>query len=144
MESHVLRCETHENDALKQELNKFWEIENIGDGDSDVVHSFQRDFAFNGSRYVVKLPFKPDHELIPDNFDVCRSRLKSLKRKLDSNNMVAHYERIFNDYEKANIIHQLDLDAHWSLGPSLVGVKTLIKCYRHIASPSSLIYGGIF
>ena len=23
MESHVLRCETHENDALKQELNKF-------------------------------------------------------------------------------------------------------------------------
>ena len=71
MESHVLRCETFECDPLKQELHRFWEIENIGDGDSDVVHSFQRDITFNSCRYVVKLPFKPDHELIPDNFDVC-------------------------------------------------------------------------
>ena len=105
MESHVLRCETHENDALKQELNKFWEIENI-----DVVHSFQRDNVFNESRYVVKLPFKPDHELIPDNFDVCRCRLKSLKRKLDSNNMVADYGRIFDDHEKANLRKAVDRD----------------------------------
>ena len=107
MESHVLRCETHENDVLKQELSKFWEIENIGDGDSDVVHSFQRDIAFNGSRYVVKLPFKPDHELIPDKCDVCRDRLKSLKRKLNANEMFENYGRIFEDYEKANIIEKV-------------------------------------
>ena len=49
--------------------------------------TFQRDIAFNGSRYAVKLLFKADHEVIPDNFDVCRNRLKSLKSKLDVNEM---------------------------------------------------------
>ena len=90
-----VRCsesfETDENDVLKQEL-KFWEMETIGNGDSEVVHSFQRDVDVNGSRYVVKLPFKPDHELIVGNF---------VEKKLESNNMVADYGRILDDYEKA-------------------------------------------
>ena len=55
---------------------------NVSDGDSDVLNSFQRDTTFNSCRYVVKQSSTTDHESIPDNFDVCRSRLKSLKRDL--------------------------------------------------------------
>ena len=53
------------------------------------------------------MPFKLDHELIPENFDVCRDRLKSLKRKLNANEMFENYGRIFEDYEKANIIEKV-------------------------------------
>jgi len=82
------------------------ELENIIYGDSDVVSSFQRDISFNGDRYVVKLPFKPDHDLIPDNSDVCSKRLKSLKRKLAAKELIDDYGKIFEEYERDNIIER--------------------------------------
>ena len=60
LESVALRCDVGEIDELKNELKRFWELENITYRDSDVVCSFQRNISFNGDRYVVKLPFKPD------------------------------------------------------------------------------------
>ena len=36
----------------------------------------------DGTRYVTKLPFKPDHEPLPDNFKVSKTRLESLKGRL--------------------------------------------------------------
>ena len=43
-----------------------------------VVEQFSRDVHFNGERYEVSLPLKGNHELLPDNFQVSKSRLNSL------------------------------------------------------------------
>ena len=85
LETHLLRSvveQVEENGVLKQELQKFWEIESVGSATSDVVSKFEEDIIHNGTRYVVKLPFKPDHDLLPDNFNVCERRLKALKTHL--------------------------------------------------------------
>ena len=60
----------------------------------------------NGTRYVVKLPFKPDHELLPDNYNVCKGRLKSLTNLLVS-------KGIYNDYnseEEEGIIERVPVE----------------------------------
>ena len=77
------------------------------DVSDDFVDDSPVDVTFDGSRYVVKLPVKPHHESIPGNFDICRNRLKSLKRKLDTNEMFENYGRIFKDCEEANIIENV-------------------------------------
>ena len=38
---------------------------------------------YDGARYHTKLPFKPDSEVVSDNYDLSLTRLKSLKRRLD-------------------------------------------------------------
>ena len=41
-----------------------------------VVNDFENNIVHDGTRYVEKLPFKPDHEPLPDNFKVNETRLK--------------------------------------------------------------------
>ena len=45
------------------------------------VSEFETNIVHNGSRYEVKLPFKPDHDTLPDNFSTAKKRLESLNRK---------------------------------------------------------------
>jgi hypothetical protein len=56
------------------------------------------------------LPFKPDHEVLPDNFNVCQGRLKSLKSKLVANNILDDYDDIFHEYEENHIIERVPSD----------------------------------
>ena len=63
--------------------------------------------AFENNRYCVNLPFTNHSEVLPDNFNVARSRLTSLKRKLNSNPTLLHeYDQIMKDYLKDNIIEE--------------------------------------
>ena len=63
--------------------------------------------AFENNRHCVNLPFTNHSEVLPDNFNVARSRLTSLKRKLNSNPTLLHeYDQIMKDYLKDNIIEE--------------------------------------
>ena len=64
----------------------------------------------NGIRYVAKLPFKPDHELLQDNFGVCEGRLKSLKNRLVAKGILNAYDKVFSDYKQQGIIERVPLD----------------------------------
>ena len=56
-----------ENDDLKNELHKFWEIENCGFEETEDVYSkFKDEISFDGERYVCKLPFKPNADFLSD------------------------------------------------------------------------------
>ena len=81
-ETHLLRAsvEQPETDThLRQELDKFWNVESINSSTDSVVDQFEKDTIHDGTRYITKLPFKPDHEVLPDNFKVCEGWVKTLK-----------------------------------------------------------------
>ena len=96
-----------ENKLLREELNRFWEIETIGKTEENVIYQFENEFQFNGTRYVTKLPFKTDHDLLPDNFEVAKIRLQNLKRRLLKENIFEKYDKIFKDYEECGIIKRV-------------------------------------
>ena len=62
---------------------------------------------------MIKLLFRPGHEFLPDNFSVCEQRLKKLKNRLTSENVVEKYDKIiekvpFNEVpKKTGQIHYL-------------------------------------
>ena len=56
---------------LESFLNKFWSVENIEAKDNCVIDDFEKCIFYNRQKYVTKLPFRPGHEFLPDNFSVC-------------------------------------------------------------------------
>ena len=98
-ETHSMRCfleqKPDENKLLREELNRFWEIETIGKSEENVIYQFENEIQFNGTRYVTKLPFKTDHDLLPDNFEVAKIRLQNLQRRLLKENIFEIYDKIF-------------------------------------------------
>ncbi|MEM6812755.1 MAG: hypothetical protein AAF549_09855 [Pseudomonadota bacterium] len=101
--SHQMKVEVQNVDSdLISSLNKFWQIEGNGtDDDTDgVIGQFSRDIFHDGERYVTKLPFRPDHDAIPDNFSTCLKRLDSLEKRLDRQQISDDYNENFVDYEK--------------------------------------------
>ncbi|CAB4039144.1 PREDICTED: uncharacterized protein LOC100197852, partial [Paramuricea clavata] len=109
-ETHLLRASVEQSESdisLRQELDKFWNVESIGTKTDSVVDQFENDIIHDGTRYITKLPFKPDHEVLPDNFKVCEGRLKSLKNKLAVSNILHEYNQIFSEYEENGIIERV-------------------------------------
>ena len=112
-QTHLLRSvveQVEEGGDLRQELQKFLDVESIGSATSDVVSKFEEDIVHNSTRYLLKLPFKPDHDLLPDNFNACKGRLKALKSRLVSKGIYSDYDTIFKDYEKEGIIKRVPVE----------------------------------
>ena len=98
-----------EIDDLRQSLERIWKVGNIGPKDC-VVHQFENDIVHNGSRYEVKLPFKPDHDTLPDNFVTSNKRLVSLVKRLENSEVLPRYNEVFKEYEKEKIIERVPED----------------------------------
>ena len=55
------------------------------------------------------MPFKNHSEVLPENFNVSRSRLISLIRKLNSHpSLLREYDQIMKDYLKSNIVEEVN------------------------------------
>ena len=90
---------------MKTESSEFWDTE------SDCVKTFKENLIFNGSRYEVKLPFRPHTDFIPDNYVVAEKRLTSLREQLTKDsNLLFEYDRIINDYLSMDIIEKVPLN----------------------------------
>lgn len=112
-ETHVLKISSTAVDdrSLNSEIKQFWDLESLGirPNEETVVEQFSRDVHFNGERYEVSLPLKENHELLPDNFQVSKSRLNSLLRRLKSKpEMLEHYNEVIQDQLDKNIIEVVD------------------------------------
>ena len=59
---------------------------------------------------MTKLPFRPGHEFLPDNFSVCEQRLIKLKNRLKSENLIEKHDEIFKEYEQNKIIEKVPFD----------------------------------
>lgn len=56
------------------------------------------------------MPFKSDHDIIPDNFRTSKNRLDSLDRKFEGTKVLKDYGEIFQEYEEAGIIETVPED----------------------------------
>ena len=116
-ESHVFHIEAETLirddppvDPILKELSKFWEVESVPNREpSSVDKQFQSDIAFVNNSYEVKMPFKEQHPLLPDNFDVAKSRLNSLLKKLRADPKIAkEYNKFFLEQLERGIIEKVD------------------------------------
>ena len=74
--THVMEVDVvnEENLKLDKLVSKFWDLESIGitdEKDVDVMQNFEEKVKFDGSRYTVSLPWKDNHDILPDNYLLC-------------------------------------------------------------------------
>ena len=66
--------------VLDDRLKSFWELElfRISGADRSVYDEFGSSVRFVEGRYEVELPWKEAHPALPDNYNVCVTRLRGL------------------------------------------------------------------
>ena len=111
--THVLKVESSviNHDDLAAELKKFWDYESFGinDDNATLYDKFVNEVEFVEGRYQVRLPFKEDHDLLPDNFALCKSRLVALLRRLSVKPDVSRqYNDVIREQLKQGIIEPVD------------------------------------
>ena len=122
IEAETLMNDDPPVDPILKELSKFWEVESVHDRESaSVDKQFQSDIAFvsnnYGNSYEVKMPFKEQHPLLPDNYDVAKSRLNSLLKKLRADPKIAkEYNRVFLEQLERGIIERVDPNESTEVG----------------------------
>ena len=112
-ETHTMHAENEEGiKDVKGTLERFWKVESVSEvSDECVIHRFEKSIYHNGERYVTNLPFRPDHDTLPDNYEVSENRLFSLMRRFTKDDkLYKDYNEIFYDYEKQNIIEKVPFD----------------------------------
>ena len=82
LSTHVLQTSCDSPIVNSDNFNKFWEVAAVGDiSDNECdfnTSAFMKQIQFNGERYTVPLPWKPNNELLPDHYINCYQRLQSL------------------------------------------------------------------
>ena len=124
--SHVLKVSVEESDMLhgavveensdfdlNEGVKKFWNLESLGilgeENSDEVYDKFNKDIAFDGDRYTVKLPWKTDNKVLPDNFKLSQGRLNSLiKRLRKTPQRLKEYDEIIRKQEEEGIVETVD------------------------------------
>ena len=82
---HVCHIQAHPLNELDSKMKRFWELESIRilNKEKQPYNYFEDNICKNQeNRNKVKLPFKENHPLIHDNFQICKERLLKLQKKL--------------------------------------------------------------
>jgi hypothetical protein len=78
---------------------------------------FLKDTEFKGERYEVKLPWKEENELLPDNYKLSINRLNSQLRRFKAKpNVLEEYDRVINEQLKTGVIERAEESTPRSLG----------------------------
>ena len=114
-ESHILKAEclvVNSDSEVNEQIHKFWDYESIGvksESPAFCDHYMENEIEFNGRRYEAKLPFKPEHEPISDNFLLCKKRLHSvLKRLSNKPTILNEYDKVIHDQLKEGVVEIVD------------------------------------
>ncbi|KAK6741506.1 hypothetical protein RB195_009391 [Necator americanus] len=76
---------------------------------AQVLENFNNTIARRNAGYVVRLPFKEDHEYLPDNKVLALHRLRSVLRKYQQEpHILQQYHIIFQDQIAAKILEEVD------------------------------------
>ncbi|XP_065060233.1 uncharacterized protein LOC135687567 [Rhopilema esculentum] len=117
--SHVLKTDNIVVDSDKHlinELHKFWDIESMGikSNEQELTCSenpLEGKIHFNQKlgKYEISLPFKEDHPVIADNYQVARKRLESLLKRLNSKPDVLHqYNEVISEQLNSGVVEKVE------------------------------------
>ena len=109
--THVLKIGCAEIKPLDEQVAQFWELDSIGVSENEptVYETFVESIKHNGIRYEVKLPWKPSHPILPDNFNLSLGRLQSLSKRLRKNpDVFNQYNEIILEQEYEGIIERVN------------------------------------
>ena len=104
--------ELTEKQVLHKTLQNLWETPcDDKHNDSEIVQKFKNSLDFNGKRYQVKLPFKENFDVISDNYELSKNRLKSLARKFNADyTLYEEYEKIIDYQLETGIVEIVPAD----------------------------------
>ena len=111
--THVLKVESTviQHDSLTFKLRRFWDYESLGiqDQSLSLYDNFVGEGEFVEKRYQVWLPITEDHELLPDNLALCKSRLASMLNRLSLRTEISkHYNDVIQEQLKQEIIEPVE------------------------------------
>ena len=98
------------DDALLQQMKLFWELESLGIkmNDPSVLETFQQTIRYDGKRYVVDLPWREGHRILPDNLALCKRRLVSTLKKLNKSPAIRQeYEDVIKQQLAGGIVERV-------------------------------------
>ena len=105
---HVFHVEAHPLNELDSQMKRFWELESIEilNQEKQPYNYFEESICKNQeNRYEMKLPFKENHLLIQDNFQMCKKRLLKLHKNLKNDpEILSQYNKIFEEQRRLGII----------------------------------------
>jgi hypothetical protein len=113
--THVLRfatspTQTH-SQGIERDLRAFWDLESLSilKKEGSVHDKFESTITFKGGRYEVNLPWKEQHQILPDNFETSRRRLMSLLQRLQRDpEVLKEYDAVIKDQLNRGIVEIVD------------------------------------
>ncbi|XP_028397211.1 uncharacterized protein LOC114521021 [Dendronephthya gigantea] len=115
--THVLRLGTSScqlnvlNEGTDRELRRFWDLESLGISreEKSVAEDFTSTIAFKEGRYEVKLPWKEQHQILPDNYEMSCKRLKNLVERLQREpEILREYDTVIKNQLSKGIVETVN------------------------------------
>ncbi|XP_068713173.1 uncharacterized protein [Montipora foliosa] len=111
--THVLKIESTEISDMKDDLQKFWDLETLGikEDETSVYDKFSNDITFTRKRYQVKLPFKDNQPMLPDNYTVALRRLTTTNKKLKNQpEILEQYDGVIREQLHSGVVEMVPQD----------------------------------
>ena len=106
--------------AVEQGLENMFSLDYVGCGDNREQHSqadvmlvkeFEDGIIFKDNRYYVNLPWKKDLvDQVPSNYNVALSILNKVVNRLEQNDMLAAYTKVFHAQLEDGIIERINVN----------------------------------
>ena len=124
-------------ESLESDLKRLWDLETLGiiQKENSMHEHFIKSIHLNKERrYKTKLPFKENHPVLYDHFDLCAKRLEQLFKKLKNDKeLLKKYNDVFTaSLSKASLKNSLKIIRLGSviiylIMPFFERIKTLAK-----------------
>ena len=118
-----LRCATSptqsQSQGIERDLKAFWDLESLGilKQERSVHDEFESTIAFKDGRYEINLPWKEQHEILHDNFEMSRRRLMSLLQRLQGEpEVLKEYDAVIKDQLGRGIVEIVDKEDVGEIG----------------------------
>ncbi|XP_057311105.1 uncharacterized protein LOC130648966 [Hydractinia symbiolongicarpus] len=103
--------------AVLPDIADLWKLETIGinslenknSDDEEVMNHFKNTVKRDGERYEVAWPWRKENIALPENYELCIGRLKSLYKRLSENpEVLRKYDAIIKDQLQKGMIETLE------------------------------------
>ena len=100
---------SHADSIMEKKVDDLFNLEAIGISEIDSVHeAFTKDIKFVDGHYVVRLPWRQHHDILPDNYELSGNRLSStLKRLRKDAPLLREYDRVIQEQSQMGIMEEV-------------------------------------